>query len=224
MAVVIWGGVYMARTLGRSDEHHLVSALPPACLVLAHLLSVAIGRWRSVQADRTPEPRLAAWASCSISLVFWIVLQGSDLYLDVEERGIHPLRSLDETVSIREFNRGKRLDHSVVQIANLARPGERILDLTFSPLIYVLADRLGPGYADVVTPGVFADAEHERAFVERLKQDPPTLVLWPKKPFDGMETRALEIHAPQLSKWVHANYQRSDDSHRTREFIMVRRR
>jgi hypothetical protein len=222
IAVVVWGGVYMARALGRSDEHHLVTALPPVCLVLAHLLSVAVDR-PSAGTGRRSSRRIAVWASCAISLVFWIVLQGSDLYLGVFERGVHPLRALDERVSIQDYEEAKQLDRSVARIGSLSRPDERVLDLTFSPLIYVLANRRGPGYADVVTPGVFADAEHERAFVERLQQAPPALVLWPKRPFDGLPSRALAVHAPHLSKWVFANYERSGRSDRTREIIMLKR-
>jgi hypothetical protein len=223
IAVVIWGGVYMARAIGRSDEHHLVTALPPACLVLAHLLSIAVERM-SAGADRVTSSRIATWASCSISLMCWIVLQGSDLYLDVHERGVHPLRVLDETVLIRDYEEAERLDRSVVRIRSLSRPDQRVLDLTFSPMIYVLANRRGPGYADVVTPGVFADADHERAFVERLRRDPPALVLWPKKHFDELPSRALRTHAPHLSRWVIANYVRAGRSDRTREIIMVKRR
>jgi hypothetical protein len=154
----------------------------------------------------------------------WIVLQGSDLYLDVHERGVHPVRVLDETVLIRDYEEAKRLDRSVARIRSLSRPDQRVLDLTFSPMIYVLANRRGPGYADVVTPGVFADADHERAFVERLRAAPPALVLWPKKHFDELPSRALEIHAPHLSRWVFANYRRARRTDRTREIIMVKRR
>lgn len=223
IAVVIWGGVYMVRALGRSDEHHLVTALPPVCLLLAHSLSLAVERV-SAGTNRGMSRRIAVWASCSISLACWVVLQGSDLYLDVFERGVHPLRALDEKVLIRDYEKAEQLDRSVTRIRALSRPDERVLDLTYSPMIYVLANRRGPGYADVVTPGVFADADHERAFVERLEREPPALVLWPKQPFDGLASRALEVHASQLSSWIFANYESSGRSDRTREIIMVKRR
>ena len=42
VAVAVFGGIFFLRTLGRSDEAHLVSALPPTCLLLAHALAGAV--------------------------------------------------------------------------------------------------------------------------------------------------------------------------------------
>ena len=50
LAVVIFGAVFFLRTLGRSDEHHLTSALPPTCLLLAHTLHAALARQRELAA------------------------------------------------------------------------------------------------------------------------------------------------------------------------------
>lgn len=206
LAIVIWGAIYMLRAIGRSDEHHLTSALPPACLLIAHGVSIAFGA--SSLARRLPSATVQLrWAACVVVFAVWGVLQGSDLYLDPSFRGIHPLRSLDSEVRIRSADRAARLDRSVDRIARLTPSNRTVLDLTHAPLLYVLADRSGPGYGDVVTPGVFADPENERAFVERLELDPPAMVLWPLEPFDGMPMRSLEIQAPRLSEWIRRNYE-----------------
>jgi hypothetical protein len=140
-------------------------------------------------------------------LAAWCVLQGSDLYIGVGDRGSFPLQSLDGEVRIRSADRAARIDRSVRRIARLTAPDETVLDLTHAPLLYVLADRRGPGYGDVVTPGVFADPEDERDFVERLERHPPALVLWPLEPFDRMPSRSLEVFAPLLSDWVRRHYE-----------------
>jgi 4-amino-4-deoxy-L-arabinose transferase-like glycosyltransferase len=204
VAIVIWGGIYILRALGRSDEHHLTSALPPACLMLAHALGIAVRAGPSRWAVAAP------WAASAIALAVWVLLQGSDLYLDPARRGIHPIRSLAGRVFTKDWSAAKLLDRSVKRIEQLTRPDQTVLDLTHSPLIYVLAKRRGPGFADVVTPGVFADPEDEREFVEHLKRNPPALVLWPKHSFDDMRSRSLEVQTPLLSKWVGENYVRVD--------------
>jgi len=218
LAVVIWGGLFFLRTLGRSDEHHLTSALPPACLLLAHLTSLAFGGLRSRREAprrwRSPAEALA----CLGVLALWIFLQGSDLYLDREMRGIFPLRCLDGAVSIPNPLKAQQIDANVEEIVESTRPGDIILDLTNAPLLHVLTGREGPGYGDVVTPGVFANPDDERAFVERLEQSPPALVLWPTHPFDWMRSRSIAVIAPRVSRWVVERYERPD--RRRRGFIL----
>jgi hypothetical protein len=73
-----------------------------------------------------------------------------------------------------------------------------------------------------VTPGVFADPDAEREFIERLKQAPPALVLWPKRPFDDMFSRSVAAQAPLLTRWVWDNYKRVEQRG-YREVILLRR-
>lgn len=214
LAVVVWGAVYALRAIGRSDEHHLVTALPPALLLLAHALGLPFG-------GRAAPPRYAAWCSSALLLAVWIGLQGSDLFLDRRVRGIHPLGSLAGHVSVPNARHARRIDASVERIRRLSQPDELILDLSHAPLMYVLTDRRGPGYGDVVTPGVFADPDDEQAFVERLERNPPVLVLWPRVPFDGLRERSLDAHAPRLAEWVRANY-RPTMSGEYREILLRR--
>jgi hypothetical protein len=224
LAVVIWGAIYMVRAIGRSDEHHLTSALPPICLLIAHLVSAGSRALRLRTEAKLPAAAGAGmrWAACGVVLAAWVVLQGSDLYITRADRGVFPLRSLDSQVRIRSSERATRIDRSVNRIARLTGPDQTVLDLTHAPLLHVLAGRRGPGYGDVVTPGVFADPADERAFVARLEQAPPELVLWPIQPFDGMPSRSLEAHAPLLTAWVRKNYVRIGGNG-FREIAFVRR-
>jgi len=208
LAMTIWGAIYLVRAIGRSDEHHLTSALPPACLLIAHLVGLAIRAAARIRRMPAAGPAAAQWAVCAAVFAAWVVLQGSDLYLDPVERGVHSLHSLDGRVGIRSADRALRIDRSVQRIARLTQPHQTVLDLTHAPLLYVLAKRRGPGYGDVVTPGVFADPLDEREFVERLRRDPPELVLWPTHPFDDMPSRSLEAFAPRLTRFVRKNYRR----------------
>jgi hypothetical protein len=232
VAVVLWGSIYLLRALGRSDEHHLMTAIPPVCLFLAHGLGVAHraltgSEMAPSQSSNEASPRKviravgAAFGVASI-VGLWAFLQGSDLYLDRANRGIHPLRSLDNRVFVGQAKTAVRLDHSVSLIASFTGPDDRVLDLTNSPMIHVLANRRGPGYGDVVSPGIFEDPDDLHEFIQRLEQDPPELVLWPRRPFDGMKSRSLRVHAKPLATWVFANYRRISGDH-TREIIMKRR-
>jgi len=202
LAVVVWGAVYALRVLGRSDEHHLASALPPALLLLAHALE-------RLCASVGLAGRRSTWAAAGLLLAVWVGLQGSDRYLDRRLRGVHPLAALDGAVSVPSRREARRIDASVARIRRLSRPDDVILDLSHAPLMHVLTGRRGPGYADVVTPGVFADPEDERRFLERLDRDPPLLVLWPRRPFDGRADRSLDVHAPRLARWVREHYYRT---------------
>ena len=210
LAVVIWGGIFFLRTLGRSDEHHLMSALPPACLLLAHLASTTFRALQSRATARGWRGRTAEGFACAAALAVWVFLQGSDVYLDREERGIHPLRCLDGAVFIDDAREASRLDMKVDTIVRSTKPEDTILDLTNAPMIHVLTDRLGPGYGDVVTPGVFANPADEVAFVKRLEQVPPALVLWPRRPFDRMPSRSITLTAPLVTRWVRQRYEKPD--------------
>jgi len=225
VAIIVWGGIYMLRALGRSDEHHLTTALPPVCIVLAHASSVAVGWLRGPSRSESPATigrTLRNLLACAAGIGLWIWLQGSDLYFSSEGRGVYPIQSLGRKVGVLSASDARQLDRSVVRIGQLTNPDDRVLDLTHSPLIYVLANRRGPGYGDVVTPGVFADPIDQRDFVRRLQRDPPALVLWPKQPFDDMPARSIEVHAPLLASWVARHYERVGGD-RTREIILKRR-
>ncbi len=210
LAIVIAGAIYFLRTLGRSDEHHLTSALPPACLVIAHALDRAhrafAPRLRTIHAPR----HLLELTTCLLAFGLWVFFQGSDLYLDVARRGTHPLRSLDETVRVADPNTAQRVDWQVRRILAWTEPGDTFLDLTNAPMLHVLTGRSGPGYSDVITPGVFDEEEDELAFLEVLETSKPALVLWPSHPFDWMRSRSLPVIAPHVTKWVFENYEKPD--------------
>jgi hypothetical protein len=198
VAVVVFGGIFFLRTLGRSDEAHLVSALPPTCLLLAHALASAAGMLRpSVWVER---------AVVAGALAGWIFLLGSDRHLPVERRGTHALASVPG-VAIRSAEQARHIDRVVAVLRERTRPDQTVLNLAWSPLFHVLADRPGPGGLDVVMPGSFLDAAEEEAFVARLAAAPPAAVIWPAQPFDGRPDRDVRRTAPRVAHWVQAHYE-----------------
>jgi hypothetical protein len=58
----------------------------------------------------------------------------------------------------------------------------------------------------VLMPGTFRSRDEESAFLERVKRRPPQLVIFPTRPFDGMEERAVQRWAPRLTEWVTEHY------------------
>ena len=205
LAVVVWGGLYFLRTLGRSDESHLVSAIPPVCLLLAHALSKGLAAVPRL-ADPTTRGR-AETAIVVVALGAWIFLLGSDLYLDPARRGRHPLHALNGSVAISSRSKALDIDRVVTALRQSTRPGEHVLNLSPSPLFHVLAERSGPGYFDVLMPGTFLDEGEERELLAHLEQSPPAAVIWPEHPFDGMPSRSIRRTAPHLARWVEERYE-----------------
>jgi hypothetical protein len=140
------------------------------------------------------------------ALAAWVFLIGSDRYLPAERRGTHALASLPG-VSIRSAEQARHIDRVVAVLRAETRPDQTVLNLAWSPLFHVLADRPGPGGLDVVTPGSFLDAAEEAAFVARLAAAPPAAVIWPAQPFDGRPERDVRRTAPRVASWVQEHYE-----------------
>jgi hypothetical protein len=206
LAVSIWGGLYLLRALGRSDDHHLMTALPPACLLVAHALdsaSSAIGR-------RLSAPRRLRQVGVAVLLasvlVGWGYAQRVDQFLLPRYRGEIPLRSTKGEISVTSRRTANRVDRVVGLIQRTTQPQDLVLDLTGAPLFHPLTGRMGPGHHDVVTPGIFLSGEEEQSFVERLATSPPAIVIWPRTSFDKMPERSIRRVAPRVSAWVRENY------------------
>jgi hypothetical protein len=207
LAVVVFGSVYFPRALGRSDSSHLNSTLPPACLLLAHSLSLAAGALSPRLAAAGRRSALSDAAVALPALALWVFLSGTDQYLDFEYRGSVPFESLEGSLTYRASWRHQSLDRKVRTIRESTRATDTILDLSASPIIYVLTGRAGPGYSDIVMPGTFLSAEEEQAFIERLEKSPPALVVWPMIPFDERPARSPIRTAPRLWRWVQERYE-----------------
>ncbi len=214
VAIVVWGAIFFFRALGRSDEPHLDSALPPVCLLLAHLFfsiarrrgsesgaAEAPAQWRPEQSRRT---RLVAVAGALFAV--WVFLGGSDYYLLREQRGRVPLQAMSGEVAIPRAIVAQALDWSAYAILTWSRPGDTVLDLTASPLLHVLSGRNGIAFSDPLIPGSFLSDEEELRYVEALERRPPAVVLRPETPFDRDPERAIEKSAPRVAAWVDANY------------------
>jgi hypothetical protein len=209
LAIAVWGGIYFLRSLGRSDEPHLASTLPPFCLLLAHAGSVVFQRL----VGRTPwrAPR-AAWAAVGLGFTAWALLSGSERVFDPAFLGAQPIAVLDNGVRTRPGHWW--VDPRVISIVERTEPGDRILVLGPQSLFHVLTGRLGPGQADILMPGTFLSVDEEKAFLDRLEQTPPALIVLPQWPFDLMPSRALTTTAPRLVDWVRERYSLQGDHRR----------
>lgn len=204
VALVFFGAVYLGRGFGRADQGHLDTALPPVLLLVGHLVG-EIERWL---AARIP-PRSASILMATASLLLFLAIAGvqrvdQQLFSDIS-RDLKPLQALDGRVEIVAFGRGKT-DPPIRLIQRWTDAGETVLDLSASPMLYVLSGRNGPGFADMVMPGTFRNSAEEARFVDRLRADPPALVLESKKPFDNRPENALFRSMPLLAAWVEENY------------------
>lgn len=199
LAVAVWGGLFYSRSIiGRSDEPHLDSAVPPALLLFAHLLGLATGRLR------LPAARGAIGAAVFAA---WAWVTAVPRYPAFVDRDTVPLRELGGTTRFAPKNHlWATFDDVVRALRSETRQGAVVLDLTASPLFHVASGRPGPGFADLVMPGTFLDEEEELAMIERLERDPPALVISSRLPFDRKIERSPVGSAPRLWEWVGRNY------------------
>lgn len=204
VALVFFGAVYLGRGFGRADQGHLDTALPPVLLLVGHLLG-EIDHWLA----RRISARSVSILMATTSLLLFLAIGGAqrlDQRLFEPPTKPHPIEALDGRVRVG-FLRGKT-DPPIGLIRRFTEEGETILDLSASPMLYVLSERNGPGFADTVMPGTFRDSEEEARFVERLRADPPALVLEAKKPFDNRPENDLDRSMPLLAAWVEENYRK----------------
>jgi hypothetical protein len=202
LAVVVWAAVFFSRSLGRADIPHLDSALPPLCLLTAHLVSITSGRLRSalsLAGRRTMEA-----AVCTVLLLLWVVMPWAQIFPHLPKREI----------LLGEFAMVARVGFTwadviptVLRLRNLTRSGDTVLDLSASPLLHVLSGRPGPGGADIVMPGSLLDAEEERALLARIEANPPAAVVVAAEAFDKRDDRTPAHVAPQIMEWVEQRYE-----------------
>jgi hypothetical protein len=218
-AVTIWGAVFFARSLGRSDWPHLESAIPPVCLLLAHALQVA-WRWDGVEWAQMRVRRRVLEVVCCVGVALsWALLQGSDRLFTTAlggtdwKRPLHPIRSLPRLKAIGHLN-AMLIDSRIQLIRKWTTPDQTILDLSASPGLYAIADRDGPGYFDLVMPGTFLSRAEEMEFLAILRRDPPALVIWPERDFDRDPGRGTAVSAPLIHEWVLQNYVESGPNKR----------
>jgi len=200
LTVVVWGGVFYIRSLGRSDEAHLDSALPPVCLMMAHALYVGIRRLSSVPARRRAE--VAAWVGM---FAMWFFLAGNHAPLAAGWKQGDRLEIPGEEIYVSP-NMARRLNLRLRLLREITEPGERILDLSSSPFWHVMTGRPGYGEYDVVMPGTFRTPAEEQRFLRRVRQLPPAAVIWPRWVFDRMLERSIAVTAPRLVQWVNLHY------------------
>lgn len=206
VAVWLWGLVFFLRSLTRSDEPHLDSVIPPVLLLGTHgvykLACRASTRFSVLEETRVWIDRTVVVAVVAL----WIGLLGIDVYFPHARRGGHSVQTVSDRIEVSQESQALLTD-LVVRRIKLTPPDARILDLSVSPMYLVLANRRGYAAPDIIMPGIFLSPEEERDFIDRVKRDPPALVIWSKKPFDRDPEKSVEVTSPELAAWVKANYQ-----------------
>lgn len=204
-ALTIFGAVFFIRSLGRSDETHLDSVIPPVCMLVAHLANVCFNAvWPPTQ--RVGARRLASAALVVGMLGSWIFLARVDEITQPKAANVRRLESTQQKILVQPIVKSFHIDRTVHLLQRFAEPQDTILNLAPTPLFHILSGRTGPGYLDVIMPGTFLTPEAEIGFLERVKADPPAAVVWPLRDFDDMEERSVSRTAPRLSEWVKRNY------------------
>ena len=212
LTVVIWGGIYLSRAYDRADAAHLEMVLPGPCILLAHALYRAAAALSARRGEVLAGSGRLTLGVCVTAFTLWVGLLGSDRALWPSWRGTSPFQSLGGEVYARSPEWTATLDRSVELIRERTDPTQSILDLSGSPILYVLSERRGAGHHDVFMPGTFLDEAEELQALEALRRDPPALIVWPENPFDRMESRAVNVLAPRLSRWAADNYQIDPES------------
>jgi hypothetical protein len=231
LAITVWGGVFLLRTLGRSDDHHLNSALPPVCLLLGHLAALAwqrIGKTSSEASrasGRVPSRRLRGVELALLFVAFagWLVIQGHDRHFNPFERGWVPIEAGSDSPEggLKVAAERAELERLLRVVEESTDADDTILDLSASPLLYPLSGRSAVGEFDIFMPGSFLDDEEESRFVARLDARPPALVIWPGWPFDTDPERAVQRTAPRVSQWVKERYRPRDSRRTSRRFVIL---
>ena len=213
LAITLWGGVFLLRTLGRSDDHHLNSALPPACLLLGHLAALAWQRF-------APAREIALLAA---AFVAWLVVQGHDRHFAPLSRGLVPIEAGSDSPEegLKVAAEQAELERLLRVIRQTTDPTDTILDLSASPLLHPMSGRHAVGEFDIFMPGTFLDDAEEERFVARLEARPPAMVIWPGWPFDSNPERAVQRTAPRVSRWVKERYRPRDKPATSHRFVIL---
>jgi hypothetical protein len=151
-----------------------------------------------------------------------VFLTALDVYLrNPSARGTLPVMTLDGATAVSPGTRYRVFDALVGELRRRTGPEDVVLDLTASSLLHVVAERRGPGGADVILPGTFLDPAEEADFVARLEQRPPVLVVAPIWTFDDRPSRTVPAHSPALWAWLKTRYVAYG---RAGEFLLMRPR
>ncbi|MFP8881706.1 MAG: glycosyltransferase family 39 protein [Myxococcota bacterium] len=204
LAVVTWGGVFFTRVIGRSDAGHLESAIPPVCLVIAHLVYSA-SHWLGSRWPLWRSTPTRVLIECAV-LAGWIFLFGTDRFVPVERRGTHRIQAGDSAWFVRNEGLASAVSECVAAIRELSEPGDTVFDLSVAPMFHLFADRGGVSRSGIVIPGTFITDEEEIAALEELQESPPAVVIVSLRHFDGATSRSIGLTAPRITQWVGLNY------------------
>jgi len=205
LAAVVLGATYYVRSFGRSDVAHLESAIPPVCLLLGHLLWLVTRGWSERRGLGPAERGRVTAGAMLVCFSLWIFLFKTDVHFSEMGRTV-PIETI-EGIRIKDGVAARQLDRRVRDVRRETKPGDTILDMSYAPGFYLVMDRSGPGWFDVIMPGTFMGEDEERFFIQKLQQDPPALIIVLDRHFDDMPERSLRRIGPAVVPWLMKRYE-----------------
>jgi len=190
-------GIFSSRT----DLAHLLQALTPTTLILAHAAGWAIRP--NADSPRTISRGVAiavgAWLLLSVIMVSDLPRQ----YALLRESAPYTVRGSVVRLDPSEVETLTALDRA---IRDATEPEHAIFVAPYSPGIYHLCGRRNPSRHDAVLPG-YASAEIQAEIIDALDESGARLVVLERIDYDGRPERRLGAYAPELVAHIRGNFE-----------------
>ena len=188
--LLVLTALFYAQVATRSDLFHLVIALPPCFVALAHGFESLRGALRRRFSDAAAIGLLIGLSGALIGLTaphFLAPLEEDARPVDVPRGGVW----------LSEFE-AQRIERLARFAARRVPEDASVLALPYQPIVNFLLDRRSPTRWLYLWPGDQTQVDHARLIAE-AEADPPALVI-----LDRPER--LRGYAPELVAWVEARY------------------
>ncbi len=192
--LVAWSALFYLQASVRSDQTHLMFALPPFFLLTAFEWSIVR---EAVANHRKVEMALSTAFAILVGSFLWILrpIELPDVTRDTQmvtlERGGVRIERADVVVDF------------VRRLQAFVPPTRSILVLPYEPMFYFLCERRNPTRWNYLWPGDQTSRDYER-LIEEAERDPPAVVLLSQQ-------REVTKYAPAIVEYVQAHYIHTDD-------------
>ena len=99
----------------------------------------------------------------------------------------------------------KWIEAVVSKIKLYTQKGDPIFAIPLNPVFYYLTDRINPTLYDWILPGML-DEPAQKKVVEKLRSNPPKMMIYVDIPIDGREDRRFSRYAPVIFEYIKENY------------------